>query len=88
MNLTSGPWWMFLGGSIGVFYIALSAVTVQHVGILEFTLLSVGGMLIGSLLLDVFVPTQGTHISPYLIAGIFLAYLGVIAIGQSNFSRK
>jgi transporter family-2 protein len=88
MNPTSGPWWMFLGGSIGVFYIAFSAVAVQYVGVLEFTLLSVGGMLIGSLLLDVFVPTQGTHISPYLIIGIFLTYLGVIANGQSRFSRK
>jgi transporter family-2 protein len=45
-------------------------------------------MLIGSLLLDVFVPTQGTQISPYLITGIFLTYLGVIANGQSRFSRK
>ena len=88
INLTSGPWWMFLGGSIGVFYIAFSAVAVQYVGVLEFTLLSVGGMLIGSLLLDVFVPTQGTHISPYLITGIFLTYLGVIANGQSRLSRK
>ena len=88
MNFSSGPWWMFLGGSIGVFYIAFSAVAVQYVGVLEFTLLSVGGMLIGSLLLDVFVPTEGTQISPYLITGIFLTYLGVIANGQSRFSRK
>ena len=88
MNFTSGPWWVFLGGSIGVIYIAFAALAVQHLGVLEFTLLSVGGMLIGSLLLDVFVPTQGTHISPYLIAGIFLTYLGVIANGQSRFSRK
>jgi len=88
LSFATGPWWMFLGGSIGVFYIAFSAVAVQYVGVLEFTLLSVGGMLIGSLLLDVFVPTQGTHISPYLIAGIFLTYLGVIANGQSRFSRK
>ena len=88
INLTSGPWWIFLGGSIGVFYIAFSAVAVQYVGVLEFTLLSVGGMLIGSLLLDVFVPTEGTQISPYLITGIFLTYLGVIANGQSRFSRK
>jgi transporter family-2 protein len=88
LNLTSGPWWMFLGGSIGVFYIAFSAVAVQYVGVLEFTLLSVGGMLFGSLLLDVIVPTTGTHISPYLIAGIFLTYLGVIANGQTRLSRK
>jgi transporter family-2 protein len=88
MNFTTGPWWMFLGGTIGVFYIALSAVAVQHVGVLEFTLFSVGGMLIGSLLIDIIVPTKGTVISGYLIAGILLTYLGVIANGQSRFSRK
>jgi len=45
-------------------------------------------MLIGSLLIDLVVPTAGTQISPYLIAGILLTYLGVIANGQSRFSRK
>ncbi len=88
INFTKGPWWIYLGGSIGVIYIAFTALIVQSLGVFEFTLFSVGGMLIGSLLLDVFVPTQGTHISPYLIAGIFLTYLGVIANGQSRFSRK
>jgi len=88
MNFTSGPWWMFLGGSIGVIYIALSAHIVQYVGVLEFTLFSVGGMLIGSLLIDIIVPTKGTIISGYLIVGILLTYLGVIANGQSRFSRK
>ena len=88
MNFTSGPWWVFLGGSIGVIYIAFTALAVQHLGVLEFTLFSVSGMLVGSLLLDLLMPTQGTQISPYLIAGIFLTYLGVIANGQSRFSRK
>ena len=88
MNFTTGPWWVFLGGSIGVIYIAFTALAVQHLGVLVFTLFSVGGMLIGSLLLDLLLPTQGTQISPYLIAGIFLTYLGVIANGQSRFSRK
>jgi len=88
MNFTSGPWWMFLGGSIGVIYIALSAHIVQYVGVLEFTLFSVGGMLIGSLVIDIIVPTKGTVISGYLIVGILLTYLGVIANGQSRFSRK
>ncbi len=88
MNLTPGPWWVFLGGSIGVIYIAFTALAVQHLGVLEFTLFSVSGMLVGSLLLDLLLPTQGTQISPYLIAGIFLTYIGVIANGQSRFSRK
>ncbi len=88
MNFTSGPWWVFLGGSIGVIYIAFTALAVQYLGVLEFTLFSVGGMLVGSLLLDLLLPIQGTQISPYLIAGIFLTYLGVIANGQSRFSHK
>ena len=88
MNFKAAPWWMFLGGSIGVIYIALSAHIVQHLGVLEFTLFSVGGMLIGSLLIDFVFPTKGTVISPYLIAGIALTYLGVIANGQSRLSRR
>ena len=87
-NFTSGPWWMFLGGTVGVIYIALSAHIVQHLGVLEFTLFSVGGMLIGSLLIDLFFPTPGTVISPYLIVGIALTYLGVFANGQSRLSRR
>jgi transporter family-2 protein len=88
MNFKTAPWWMFLGGSIGVIYIALSAHIVQHLGVLEFTLFSVGGMLIGSLLIDFVFPTPGTQISPYLIAGIALTYLGVVANGQSRLSRR
>ena len=87
-NFTSGPWWMFLGGTVGVIYIALSSHIVQHLGVLEFTLFSVGGMLIGSLLIDLFFPTPGTVISPYLIVGIALTYLGVVANGQSRLSRR
>jgi transporter family-2 protein len=79
---------MFLGGSIGVYYFAFLAIAVQHISVLEFTLLSVGGMLIGSLPLDVFVLTQEIHISPYLIAGIFPTYSGVIEISQYLFPEN
>ncbi len=88
LNFKTAPWWMFLGGSIGVIYIALSSHVVQHLGVLEFTLFSVGGMLIGSLLIDLLFPTPGTVISPFLIIGIALTYLGVVANGQSRLSRK
>jgi transporter family-2 protein len=88
LNFQTAPWWMFLGGSIGVIYIALSSHIVQHLGVLEFTLFSVGGMLIGSLLIDLLFPTPGTVISPYLIIGIALTYLGVVANGQSRLSRR
>lgn len=85
---SSGPWWMFLGGSMGVIYIAFSAVAVQHLGALDFTLFSVAGMLFGSLLIDLVAPTAGTKISGYLIAGLLLTYLGVIINGQTRLSRR
>jgi len=88
MNFSTGPWWMFLGGSMGVVYIALSAVAVQHLGVLDFTLFSVGGMLFGSLLIDLLAPTAGTKISGYLISGLLLTYLGVVINGQSRLSRR
>ncbi|MSX27543.1 MAG: hypothetical protein F2717_01755 [Actinobacteria bacterium] len=88
MNFTTGPWWMFIGGSIGVVYIAFSAAAVQQLGVLDFTLFSVGGMLVGSLLIDLVAPTAGTVISWYLIAGILITYLGVIANGQTRRSRR
>ena len=88
LNFQTAPLWMFLGGSIGVIYIALSSHIVQQLGVLEFTLFSVGGMLIGSLLIDLLLPTPGTVISPFLIAGIALTYLGVVVNGQSRLSRK
>ena len=88
LNFQTAPLWMFLGGSIGVIYIALSSHIVQHLGVLDFTLFSVGGMLIGSLLIDLLLPTPGTVISPFLIAGIALTYLGVVVNGQSRLSRK
>ena len=75
----SGPWWMYLGGITGLIYIAFSATVVQHVGVLTFTLFSIGGQLVGSLLIDLFLPSEGVHIGAYLITGILMTYLGVLA---------
>lgn len=83
-SLPSGPWWIYTGGILGVLYIAFAAEVVQHIGVFHFTLFSVGGQLVGSLLLDFFAPTTNVGISNYLISGIVLTYIGVIASGASN----
>lgn len=75
----SGPWWMYLGGVTGLIYIAFSATVVQHVGVLTFTLFSIGGQLVGSLVIDIFLPSEGVHVGAYLITGILMTYLGVLA---------
>jgi bacterial/archaeal transporter family-2 protein len=86
--LPSGPWWVYTGGTIGVIYIAFTSTIVQHLGVLTFTLFSVGGTLIGSLLIDVFAPTNGNTVSWYLVSGIVMTYLGVIIGGQSRIFKR
>ena len=86
--LPSGPWWIYTGGTVGVIYIAFTSTIVQHLGVLTFTLFSVGGTLIGSLLIDIFSPTNGNTVSWYLVTGIALTYLGVITGGQSRLFKR
>ena len=86
--LPAGPWWIYTGGAIGVLYVAFTSTIVQHLGVLTFTLISVGGQLAGSLLIDLFSPTDGVQISIYLVSGIILTYLGVLVGGVRNSQLK
>jgi transporter family-2 protein len=82
--LPAGPWWIYTGGVIGVIYIAFTSKIVQHLGVLTFTLFSVGGNLLGSLVIDLLSPTDGVRVSWYLVIGIAMTYLGVIVGGVNN----
>ena len=85
--LPSGPWWIYTGGIIGVIYIAFPALIVQHLGVLTFTLYSVGGQLFGSLILDLYLPSEGITVSWYLVTGIALTYVGVVVGGATQARR-
>ena len=85
--LPSGPWWIYTGGLIGVIYIAFTALIVQHLGVLTFTLFSVGGQLLGSLVIDLYAPSQGVSVSWYLVSGIAMTYIGVV-VGGVRKSRR
>ena len=82
--LPRGPWWIYTGGVIGVIYIAFTSTIVQHLGVLTFTLFSVGGQMVGSLIIDLVSPTKGVSVSAYLVTGIVMTYAGVIAGGVGS----
>jgi transporter family-2 protein len=86
--LPAGPWWIYTGGVLGVIYVAFTSTIVQHLGVLTFTLISVGGQLVGSLLIDLYSPTDGVQVSIYLVSGIVLTYLGVLVGGVRNSQLK
>ncbi|MEJ0014083.1 MAG: DMT family transporter [Actinomycetota bacterium] len=70
---------VYLGGPIGVVFIAVSAHIVKHLGILNFILFSVAGQLIGALLLDWLAPAAHTKISAYLITGTTMTLIAVVS---------
>ncbi len=76
--LGAGDWWMYTGGAIGVLYIALFAVVVQRIGVLMSTVTSVGGQLLGSLVLDVLYPTHGVHLGANVYLGVGVSFLGIL----------
>ena len=86
--LSWNPWWMYLGGVTGVIYIAFASTVVQHLGVLTFTLFSIGGQLVGSLLIDIFLPSKGVHVGIYLVSGILMTYIGVVANSDRLGTRR
>ena len=82
--LPKGPWWIYTGGIIGVIYIASTSLIVQHLGVLTFTLFSVGGQLVASLFIDYFSPSEGVSVSWYLIIGVSISFIGVSVISKSK----
>jgi transporter family-2 protein len=69
------PWeqpWLWLGGPVGVAFIATATVVVKPLGVLLFGLLNISGQLTGSLVSDLVFPTQGTVVGWQLLSGMAL----------------
>jgi len=74
-------WFLYLGGPIGVAFVAVAAVAVRIVGVLRFGLAAIAGQLVGALLLDVFSPVSGTEIGALTVVGVLLTLLAVAVAG-------
>ncbi|MGH3737949.1 MAG: DMT family transporter [Micromonosporaceae bacterium] len=73
-----GEWWLYVGGPIGVVFIAIAALVVRWTGILMFGLATIAGQLIGAVLLDVLVPAPGATLATTTVLG---AALTLVAVG-------
>lgn len=76
-DLPASPW-LYLGGPVGVAFIAAAAWTVPILGVLRFGLLSIAGQLVGAVVWDVLAPTPGAVVSINVVVGIVLAFLAVV----------
>lgn len=85
-HFPSNPW-LYAGGIIGVIFIAVSAATIKHLGVLNFILASVTGQLTGALLLDWLAPAANTSVSGFLVTGVLMT-IGSIALSRYFENRK
>ncbi|MGK8521424.1 DMT family transporter [Nocardia asteroides] len=75
--------WLYLGGLIGVAFIALAALTVRWIGVLLLGLTSVAGQLLVSLALDVLTPTSA-GLSVTAVVGCVLTLVAVAVATRSQ----
>ena len=69
--------WLYLGGLIGVVFVAVAALVVPVIGVLGLALASIAGQLAGALLLDAVAPTTGQGLQAATAIGALLAFAAV-----------
>ncbi|MGM9473595.1 DMT family transporter [Pseudarthrobacter sp. YS3] len=71
-------WWFYLGGPMGCLFIGLGALLVRSLGVLVTGLGMIAGQLLGSLGLDLLVPSPGSVVAPATVLGTLLTLAAII----------
>ncbi|HUV47565.1 MAG TPA: DMT family transporter [Actinomycetes bacterium] len=69
--------WLLVGGAMGVLFVAGSAWSVRALGVLLLSLVVLAGTLVGAVVVDLAVPTEGASVNGYLLMGIALTFASV-----------
>lgn len=73
-------WWLYLGGVVGVAFIAIQVVTVSRIGVLGLGVLLGTGQLVGSLLIDILFPIAGQSLSVIHVFGVVVTFFGALLV--------
>ena len=81
-GLGDSPWWMWMGGLFGAFYVTLSVVGVPRVGTAVVIACAVGGQLTAALILDSFgwLGVPRAPINLWRVLGVALVFAGVLLV--------
>ena len=73
------PWWAWIGGALGAFFVAASVVTAPKLGAAQLVALVVAGQAVASLVIDQFgwVGFETKHLSAGRLVGMALVGAGV-----------
>jgi transporter family-2 protein len=76
-------WWLYIGGSLGVIFIAMAAVTVRILGVLRLGLATIAGQLVGAIVLDLVTPATGQGVAVATVVGAVLTFVAVGISGRA-----
>ncbi|WP_349880995.1 DMT family transporter [Micromonospora sp. HUAS YX12] len=78
--------WLYLGGPLGIVFIALAAALVRFTGVLLLGLATIAGQIVGAVLLDLVLPTAASHPGLDTLLGAALTMVAVLvaAFGPSR----
>ena len=79
----AGEWWLYLGGLLGVAFIAMAAVVVRVLGVLRLGLATVAGQLVGAIALDAALPAPGHGVTVTTVLGALLTFVAVGLSGRA-----
>ncbi|MEH0841855.1 DMT family transporter [Micromonospora sp. CPCC 205711] len=80
--------WLYLGGPIGIVFIAIAAAIVRFTGVLLLGLATIAGQIVGAVLLDVALPTAASHPGPATLAGATLTLVAVLVAALGPAPRR
>ncbi|ADU06652.1 protein of unknown function DUF606 [Micromonospora sp. L5] len=70
--------WLYLGGPLGIVFIALAAALVRFTGVLLLGLATIAGQIVGAVLLDLLLPTAASHPGLDTLLGATLTLVAVL----------
>lgn len=82
LQIGNAPWWIWLGGVVGVFYIVVAIVVAPKIGPAVLFSLVVAGQLINSVVIDHFglFGYDVHHVSPLRVLGVAMLVGGAVLI--------
>jgi transporter family-2 protein len=81
-RLGAGPWWMWLGGVCGAFFVTLALILVPRIGAAAYLSAMIAGQLLASVVIDHYghMGLAVREVSPGRIVGVLLVIAGMAAI--------
>lgn len=81
-RLGEGPWWMWVGGFCGAFFVSLALILVPRMGAANYLTAMIAGQLLASLIIDHFghLTLAVREATPGRLAGIVLVLIGVVLV--------